>query len=197
MLQEERYMKKKILSILISLGCIFLCLSVGIGVCNCFNRWRYDIGKYEIKSFKENKTSFDIVASTLLDFYNEEQNNNANLKHIIVDKTPNDTWELTCGIDLNNENDYILQKNTTPQEKDAYASISELFAQTDGRGICFIKVSQDRVIFSTYSEYAIIFMKNATRPSYIISENEAYKSIYVEKLSANYYQAIGKKHADP
>ncbi len=114
-----------------------------------------------------------------------------------MDKTPNDTWELVCGIDLNNENDYILQKNTTPQEKDAYASISELFAQTGGRGICFIKVLQDRVIFDTYSGYAIIFMKNATRPTYIISETEAYESIYVEKLSANWYQAIGKTHTDP
>jgi hypothetical protein len=183
--------KKRRIRFNISLCCIFLCI---IFVClsdGCMKKWQYEMGKYEIKDFKTNQQSFDIIATKLLGFYAEEKRNNIDLSFIIVFQTPQDDWELTCGIDLNNANDYTLCKTITQEEKDAYESISKLFSQTEARGLYFVKVLEDRVIFASYTPYTIIYMKNGKKPSYLLSENEAYESLYVEKLSAKWYQASG------
>lgn len=170
---------------------ILVCLSVGLEIDNCVRRWQYDMGKYEIRDFKTYQQPFDMIAAKLLDFFAEEKQHNDNLSYIIVLKTPQDVWELTCGVDLDNEKDYTLCKSITQEEKVAYESISKLFSQTEARGLCLVKVSEDRVVFLSYTSYTIIYMKNDKKPNYLISENDAYESIYVEKISTHWYQASG------
>lgn len=184
---------KKPIIMLVLLLSVLLIAYVSILTYNNVQYLLFDVGKYEINDFIAVKPSFETIATRLLNFYNDEQENNKDLKYIVISTTPSDSWELTCVTDtLNRSNDYVIFKDLSKEEREAYRNISSSFAETDSRGLYFIKIMPDRVIFATQTPYAIVYMKDGGRPDYILSENETYESIFVDKLSSKWYQAIGK-----
>ena len=155
------------------------------------NYFIHDVGAYAIRDFKSYKKDFEIIAETVISFYDEEKEKNDELISITVDKLI-DTWEVKCMFGTEKTDNYTLVKQVTQEEEQAYSFISGAFAQTDSRGLYFIKVMNDRVVFLSGTPYAIVYMRNEKRPKYILSEEEGYDSIFVDRLSSKWYQVKGK-----
>ena len=188
-------MKKKetIILILVLFFIIFIGVRIGISTYHDYEYWLYDVGKYAIRDFRSNKESFELTAEKALDLFNDEKEKNNELKYISITMAQGETWKLDCVVDPENrENDYISLRELSRKEYDAYTSISRAFAETDSRGLYFIKVTHNRVVFASGTPYAIIYMKDGKTPKYIIAENENYDSIFMDKLSTKWFQAVGK-----
>ncbi len=157
--------------------------------------WNYfinDVGAYDIDDFKSYKKDFQTIAKAVVSFYDEEKENNDELIYIVIANTPNDTWDLECVVGTEKTDRYTLSKKITEEEVQAYSCIQGAFAKTDSRGLWSIQVMNDRVVFLSGTPYSIVYMRNGKRPKYILSEEEGYDSIFVDRLSWKWYQVKGK-----
>lgn len=173
---------------------LVLILGILTFIFHAIHEWKYlthDVGGDAIRDFKSYKKDFEIIAETVISFYDEEKEKNDELISITVDKLI-DTWEVKCMFGTEKTDNYTLVKQVTQEEEQAYSFISGAFAQTDSRGLYFIKVMNDRVVFLSGTPYAIVYMRNEKRPKYILSEEEGYDSIFVDRLSSKWYQVKGK-----
>ena len=165
---------------------------IAVMLCVIFHfvkEWNYlihDVGAYEVDNFKSHKKDFEIIAESVISFYDEEKGKNDKLAYITVDKKAN-MWKIMCSFEKTNN-----YREVTDEEAQAYDRIQNAFPKTEYGGLSLIKVFEDRVVFVTGTSYALVHMRNEKRPEYILDKDEKYESIYVERLSKKWYQVKGK-----
>ena len=186
---------EKIIGALIAIFFIVMAGTVGFNAVSSVYRLVYNVESYESKELKSNQRSFEKTAERLLEFYEEEKETNETLEYMVVDVFPNEEWEITCVSDSVIDNEYVIHKEVTEEEKKAYSAASSSFNTNElGGELRFaVKVLGDRVVFSKGHPYAIVYMKNGLRPRYIFSSDEDYKSIFVDRLSFKLFQTVGKE----
>lgn len=190
---------KKKTKILIAVCCILLVVSLGLvtynGIYNTYNRWIFYMDEYELRNFRPNKESFEIVAIALLELYDEEYNKNNDVKYFYSDSDPSFLslcWNLTC-ISNSDADDYMINPAISEEECKAYLIIyNDVFQNAGIKNPPRFYVYDDRVIFTGYTDYAIIYMENGKKPDFIFFENESYNSIFVERIAPKWYQAVGR-----
>lgn len=185
--------KKKKLIIFAVLSVIVLFLGTFCVFRNIYNeiqRFRYDV-IYQKDDFKTKKDSFEIVANKLVAFYDEEKSNNPELERILIVASPSDVWTLECK--TKSDKEYTLEKAATDQSVNAFGEVSRFFLGSEQQSLLFIKVTDDRVIFLSNRPCAMVYTRNGARPKYIVSENETYESVFVEKFSSKWFLCAGKK----
>jgi hypothetical protein len=190
---------KKTKGILIAAVCLCLVVAVavvtGLELDRYNTRLAYNLDKYEVTNFKSNKEAFDIVAQKVMELCDEEYGKHDEIPYITV-YASEATWKLTYRENAKSSESITVLYEATQQEQDAYNQASSLIAQTPNTssGIMFIKVLRDRAFFYTKTPYAIIYMRNGGKPTYMYYEGEGTDAftIYVEKLAPKWYQAIEK-----
>ena len=185
------------LSIVVALSMLYWALKVPYYY---VNRWYYAMEDYEIKDFHDNQEAFEILKTLMVDIYDRERDSlyESSIYYYIELTVSDDTWKVK--IPLKDKTEIYTP---SPQEKEAYNIINELFIQTVSpenkhRGLKSVQVIKDQVIFtSSYGHYYIIYNQNDENPTRLANGFEAiYESTYVEKLDKNWYQMLGKLYLD-
>lgn len=187
--------KKAVIAILIAIVCVSCAVAIGFGIFNHYQRKKYEVDKYEV-NFAANKTAFVSAANRVLSYYNREDLKNGDLEYITLTAPPNsDTspadlnWKMTCK--TVDGKSYSVTKYVSADDKIVFGYVADAFAETQNKDLMMIKVTEDRIIFGGRPFYSIVYMKDGSKPDYVLSENENYSSLFVEKIADGWYQVIG------
>ncbi|MBR3686820.1 MAG: hypothetical protein IKL66_04995 [Clostridia bacterium] len=182
--------KKAVIATLIAIVCVACAVAIGIGIFNHYQRKKYEVDKYEV-NFAANETSFVSVANRVLSYYNSEKLKNEDLECITITSPPDLNWKLICK--TTDGKSYSVPQYASANDKTVYGYIVAAFAETQNKDLMTIKVTEDRIIFGGRPFYSIVYMKDGSKPDYVLFENENYSSIFVEEIADGWYQVIGKK----
>lgn len=188
---KRKNTKKAIIAALIAVVSVACAVTIGFVAHNAIQRNKYEIDKYEI-DFDTNKSAFQAVAGRIINLYNKEKAKNPNLESITILAAPELNWRLVCRSNDGRE-DYVVLEYASADDKTFYGYVRQAFSKTQSKDLMMIKITDDRITFGARPPYAVVYMRNDSKPDYVITEGENYDSIFVDKFADRWFQVIGAK----
>ena len=184
--------KRRIILFLL-IGCIVV-YTAGAWLSSEYTYFRSGMWEWEVKDFRENKRYFELVATDLYRYFEEEAESNDRLCRMIAENTSK-KWDLRCFYDDTEEERTKTVAMTEAEEESMQKIMTALHHKY--AGLFSIEIRQERVMFLTVYDYAVIWSRNGEKPAFLTSPDEEGKlfSCRLSFFSDRWYQCIRKLNA--
>ena len=149
------------------------------------------MGSYDVLDFEEHKDNLTQLANVCYEIYENEYKENK-VAVLWIYPIPNESAFLIKYQD--EQGGY--HNDTFAYSKEIESALDSLyvaFASSEYGELDAIIVHEDRVSFHRPCAYSLVYTTNGKKPTFVYSEKENYKYYYVDKLSVNWYQILGKE----